>query len=226
MPRKCGTGIGVSPKIPTADERTEFLEMIQKHAEQKVEQLIGKGIHHHTHHMNGRGGCESNQVSPAPRRPIRIDYVTNDRKRTLVNHIVPLLRDNNIRIPAEAYLGTSDVPRHLVITNPEKAYIINRVLSEPNDDRDLSWYNSMIYSLTEHGTTLPPYSRLSGLLSNHSWFALVKRFGMYKKDYAKKKRDEKTAATLALRHTETRLPEAVNNDVKTSGVVGNIVSYL
>lgn len=50
MPKKCrGTGIGASPKIPTVDARTEMLEMIQKHAEQNVERLVGKGIHKHNH---------------------------------------------------------------------------------------------------------------------------------------------------------------------------------
>lgn len=50
MPRKCkGEGIGASPKIPTVDERTEMLEMIQKHAELNVERLVGKGFHKHSH---------------------------------------------------------------------------------------------------------------------------------------------------------------------------------
>jgi hypothetical protein len=50
MPRKCkGEGIGASPVIPINDKRTEMLEMIQKHAEQNVERLVGKGIHKHSH---------------------------------------------------------------------------------------------------------------------------------------------------------------------------------
>ena len=50
MPRKCkGDGVGASPKIPTVDERTEMLEMIQKHAEQNVERIVGKGFHKHSH---------------------------------------------------------------------------------------------------------------------------------------------------------------------------------
>jgi len=49
MPRKCGGGIGASPKIPTGDMRTEMLEMIQKHAELNVERLFGKGFHKHNH---------------------------------------------------------------------------------------------------------------------------------------------------------------------------------
>ena len=48
MPKKCGKGIGASPKIPTVDERTEFLEMIQRNAEQRVS-LKGRGIHKHSH---------------------------------------------------------------------------------------------------------------------------------------------------------------------------------
>ena len=49
MPKKCkGDGIGASPKIPTGDERTEMLEMIQKHAEQRVD-MKGRGIHKHSH---------------------------------------------------------------------------------------------------------------------------------------------------------------------------------
>lgn len=48
-PRKMeGTGIGASPLIPTGDERTEILEMIERNAEQRVD-LHGKGIHHHSH---------------------------------------------------------------------------------------------------------------------------------------------------------------------------------
>ena len=48
-PRKMeGTGIGASPVIPTGDKRTEMLEMIQKHAEQRVD-MRGRGIHHHSH---------------------------------------------------------------------------------------------------------------------------------------------------------------------------------
>jgi hypothetical protein len=50
--KKCvgcfGYGIGASPKIPTGDMRTEMLEMIQKHAEQRVD-MRGRGIHHHSH---------------------------------------------------------------------------------------------------------------------------------------------------------------------------------
>lgn len=49
MPRKCkGYGVGASPKIPTVDKRTEMLEMIQKHAEQRVD-IRGRGVHHHSH---------------------------------------------------------------------------------------------------------------------------------------------------------------------------------
>lgn len=52
-PRKIeGTGIGASHLIPTADERTEMLEMIERNAEQRVD-LHGKGIHYHTHHGVG-----------------------------------------------------------------------------------------------------------------------------------------------------------------------------
>lgn len=48
-PRKMeGTGIGASPKIPTVDERTEFLEMIQRNAEQRID-MRGRGIHKHNH---------------------------------------------------------------------------------------------------------------------------------------------------------------------------------
>jgi len=48
-PRKMeGTGIGASPVIPTGDERTEILEMIERNAEQRVD-LHGKGIHKHSH---------------------------------------------------------------------------------------------------------------------------------------------------------------------------------
>ena len=48
-PRKMeGTGIGASPLIPSGDERTEMLEMIERNAEQRVD-LHGKGIHHHSH---------------------------------------------------------------------------------------------------------------------------------------------------------------------------------
>ena len=49
MPRKCGKGVGASTDIPTVDERTEFLEMIQRNAEQGVERLVGRGIHKHSH---------------------------------------------------------------------------------------------------------------------------------------------------------------------------------
>ena len=47
-----GTGIGASPDIPTGDERTEMLEMIERNAEQLVD-LHGKGVHHHIHHGVG-----------------------------------------------------------------------------------------------------------------------------------------------------------------------------
>jgi hypothetical protein len=48
MPRKCGKGVGASTDIPSVDERTEFLEMIQRNAEQRVS-LKGRGIHKHSH---------------------------------------------------------------------------------------------------------------------------------------------------------------------------------
>jgi hypothetical protein len=48
-PRKMeGSGVGASSHIPTGDMRTEMLEMIEKHAEQRID-LHGKGIHHHSH---------------------------------------------------------------------------------------------------------------------------------------------------------------------------------
>jgi hypothetical protein len=48
-----GTGIGSSPDIPTCDESTEMLEMMERNAEQRVGKLFGKGVHYHTHHGVG-----------------------------------------------------------------------------------------------------------------------------------------------------------------------------
>ena len=51
-PRLSGTGVGAPTDIPTGDEKTEMLEMIERNAEQLVD-LHGKRVHHHTHHGVG-----------------------------------------------------------------------------------------------------------------------------------------------------------------------------
>ena len=116
-PRLTGTGVGASPQIPTGDERTEMLEMIERNAEQLVN-LYGKGVHHHhTHHMEGLGNMwygrrrtapdttpnpnpnpNPNPTPPTPPTPPFNADTTETRQPSRVNEGLRNSRPNNSRV--------------------------------------------------------------------------------------------------------------------------------
>ena len=224
-----GKGIGASTSIPTGDKQTEMLEMMERRAEDAVN-MVAKGFH--THHMEGEGGCRSNQVAhaPPPPPPQRMT-LSNDEKRSVVNHIIKMLGDQRISNPRwMLVLSGNRTPQHLRFTKDEKTYIMNRILSEPNEDYLLDWYNRTIYRDTNHGSVEIPLDQLKEKLEeNHNWVDMKQRFQNYKNDYKpinNKRKTEKTITTLSLKQNPIFPNAGGKEDKKPSGVIKHITDYL
>jgi hypothetical protein len=147
MPRKCGKGIGASHNIPSVDERTEFLEMIQKHAEQNVERLVGRGIHKHNHgkglsdlieyYLSDNTAIQPNagQVTTEDRvleeHPILFNTFASEEAKSRANRkqMARLKREKKVGMRGTGGGGPSGQ-----IKTQRKMFIIQRVIELVNDD--------------------------------------------------------------------------------------------